>query len=56
MAVNHLEERLVAIRNQKKMLEKQAENERDQQKLWDLSRQIMDLDTEYSYILKELNR
>lgn len=59
MAINILEEKLVAVRNQKKAYEKQCKvlaKERDEAELYCLSQKIRLLDKEEHELLKEINR
>lgn len=59
MAINILEEKLVAVRNQKKVYEKQAKamaKEKDEAELYRLSQKIRLLDKEEHELLKEINR
>ena len=52
--MNQLNEQLASIRRQKTIYKKQLKETKDPQEQWDLSRKIMDLDTEESRLLKEL--
>lgn len=54
MAKNKLEETLSAIRRQKAIYHKQARKEKDQKRLYEISRNIMELDKEEHKILLEL--
>lgn len=59
MAINILEEKLVAVRNQKKAYEKRCgvlAKEKDEAELYRLSQKIRLLDKEEHELLKEINR
>lgn len=59
MAINLLEEKLVAVRNQKKAYEKQAKllaKDNDEQALYRISQKIRLLNKEEHELLNEINR
>ena len=52
--MNLLNQQLASIKRQKAIYQKKLDETSEPQEQWDLSRKIMELDTEESKILKEL--